>query len=387
MFLVKLSTTPKLSSHIDYTTFNSYSELYTCISSNKIHSADYFINELDNFGLPSKELYYDNTFLQNLWSRNKNIHNSFNEEDILVSQIEYYRPECIYIENLVLFPISLLDIINKKFPSIKIIVWHCTVINESILKKLRLVDGVVTCTPYFGKYFSSLKLKNFVTLYPYKYSEHPASDRLNRAMFSGSLYPGNNFHDQRCELINYLLKNDLPIDIYAKRQSMVKYFLRKTYNFFNSSGNQSIFLKYLTKNTNEKIKNLFYSPCYAIDTNSIKGSLEGNDRIEMFYNYKLILNRHAGVAGDYAGNMTLTEATGAGACLVTDMKSNLSELFKIDDEVVVYSSAEECCEKIKWLLDNPDAADNIAKNGLRRTLRDYNYEVFTRRFLNNFFDE
>lgn len=85
-------------------------------------------------------------------------------------------------------------------------------------------------------------------------------------------------------------------------------------------------------------------------------------------------NIHIDCAGDYAANMRLFETTGVGTCLLTDKKSNLSELFKDGEEVITYSSVDDCLDKIKWLLDNPIECRRIARNGQQRTLKDHNFE-------------
>ena len=71
--------------------------------------------------------------------------------------------------------------------------------------------------------------------------------------------------------------------------------------------------------------------------------------------------------------MRLYEATGMGACLVTDQKSNLANLFKIDEEIVAYNNPEEAAEKIRYLINNPEVARQIAKAGQDRTLKDHTY--------------
>jgi hypothetical protein len=71
--------------------------------------------------------------------------------------------------------------------------------------------------------------------------------------------------------------------------------------------------------------------------------------------------------------MRLYEATGMGACLVTDWKSNLRELFEPDGEVVAYRSAGECVEKATWLLEHPAESARIAEAGRQRTLRSHTY--------------
>lgn len=72
--------------------------------------------------------------------------------------------------------------------------------------------------------------------------------------------------------------------------------------------------------------------------------------------------------------MRLYETTGVGACLLTDTKSDLNRYFEPDVEVVTYASAEECVEKVKWLLENPVHCQSIAKAGQKRTLKEHNFK-------------
>ena len=89
---------------------------------------------------------------------------------------------------------------------------------------------------------------------------------------------------------------------------------------------------------------------------------------------KINLNKHIDCAENYAGNIRLFEATGMGACLVTDWKVNLPEMFVPDVEVIAYESPEECAEKVRYLLDHEDQLRSIAEAGQRRTLRDHTYQ-------------
>ena len=78
-------------------------------------------------------------------------------------------------------------------------------------------------------------------------------------------------------------------------------------------------------------------------------------------------------AENYAGNARLFEATGMAACLLTDWKLNLPDIFEPDVEVVTYKSSEECLEKARYLLDHEDERKAIAEAGQRRILRDHTY--------------
>ena len=78
--------------------------------------------------------------------------------------------------------------------------------------------------------------------------------------------------------------------------------------------------------------------------------------------------------GDQAGNCRLFEATGVGTCLLTDARSNLTDFFEPDYEVLTYDSPEECFEKLNFLKENPAERDKIAERGQARTLRDHTFE-------------
>ncbi|NIR14974.1 MAG: glycosyltransferase family 1 protein, partial [Desulfobacterales bacterium] len=88
---------------------------------------------------------------------------------------------------------------------------------------------------------------------------------------------------------------------------------------------------------------------------------------------KIALNSHIDCFENYAGNMRLYEVTGMGACLLTDWKINLPELFEPEVEVVTYRSVEECREKVSYLLENDTERRAIAAAGQKRTLRDHTY--------------
>ena len=88
---------------------------------------------------------------------------------------------------------------------------------------------------------------------------------------------------------------------------------------------------------------------------------------------------HIAAAGRCTGNIRLFEATGVGACLVTDWKEDLGDLFELDREVVSYRSPDECAEKVRWLLDHPGKCAEIGKAGQQRTLREHSYAQRLRR--------
>ncbi len=112
-----------------------------------------------------------------------------------------------------------------------------------------------------------------------------------------------------------------------------------------------------------------------------KGNAWGIEMYEILRRSKLTLNSHIGVAESYANNLRLYEATGAGACLVTDEKDNLSELFEPGKEVVTYRSPEDCAEAISYYLAHDEERETIARAGRDRTLRDHTYYHRMREFI------
>jgi spore maturation protein CgeB len=92
-----------------------------------------------------------------------------------------------------------------------------------------------------------------------------------------------------------------------------------------------------------------------------------------FRSSKIVINQHIGIAGEYANNMRLYEASGCGAALVSDRKTNLRELFEVGREVVDYEGPNECLERIKSLLADPDRCAETGRAGQARTCREHTY--------------
>jgi len=105
-----------------------------------------------------------------------------------------------------------------------------------------------------------------------------------------------------------------------------------------------------------------------------RGERWGKDMYEVLFRSRATLNRHISISGEYANNMRLFEATGAGALLITDQKRNLSQYFKIGEEVLSYSTNDEAADIAKWAENNPDKAAQIAAKAQERTLNEHTYD-------------
>jgi hypothetical protein len=123
---------------------------------------------------------------------------------------------------------------------------------------------------------------------------------------------------------------------------------------------------------------LYVSGASVLDAGSpihrhLAGEVWGRDMYRVLQRSRVTLNSHIDAAREFAGNMRLFEATGAGAGLLTDAKSNLATLFEPGVETATYASTAECLSAIEGLLKDDARRAEMAAAGQRRTLRDHTY--------------
>ena len=117
------------------------------------------------------------------------------------------------------------------------------------------------------------------------------------------------------------------------------------------------------KGTVIHLSELYPDRCFA--------PVAGMDMYNLLHKSIITFNKHTDQAWGCVGNMRMFEATGVGTCLVTDSGLNMRDLFEPDKEVVTYASVEEAVEKVNYLLEHPKEAEQIAKAGQARTLKDH----------------
>jgi len=101
------------------------------------------------------------------------------------------------------------------------------------------------------------------------------------------------------------------------------------------------------------------------------GPAFGNDMYQILRRSKIVLNRHGEVAQGWANNMRLFEATGCGACVLTEDAPNLGHLFTYG-EPVRYSSPQDAVVKIKALLADGSWKER-GENGQAATMDSHTY--------------
>ena len=103
------------------------------------------------------------------------------------------------------------------------------------------------------------------------------------------------------------------------------------------------------------------------------GEAWGTDMFTALARSKITVNNHIGIAENFANNMRLYEATGMGCLLLSDLKSNITDMFEPGREILCYSSPEECLDLIRYYSKNASERERIAEAGQRRTLTEHSY--------------
>jgi spore maturation protein CgeB len=96
----------------------------------------------------------------------------------------------------------------------------------------------------------------------------------------------------------------------------------------------------------------------------------GLDYLRLLATSRISWNRQLEMDGAGA-NMRLFEACGVGSCQISDVRPEVVECYKPDEEIVTYTSIEECVDKVRYLLKNDTERLKIAAAGQARTLREH----------------
>lgn len=195
-------------------------------------------------------------------------------------------------------------------------------------------DLILSSLPNFVEHFRTLGVESEYLAFafePTASAARPASERDIAVSFVGSFFDA---HSGRTRLLERLCEN-LPIDVWG-------------HGLENIAAGSPIRKRY-------------------------RGEAWGAGMYEVLGRSKITLNGHIGIAGEYANNMRLFEATGSGALLVTDAKKNLAEMFDPDREVVTYRDADECERVIMRYLSDETERAAVAAAGQRRTLVEHGY--------------
>ena len=251
--------------------------------------------------------------------------------DVVQAQIEALKPDVLYCHDLSFFPGSVLKRIKSH---VKLVVGQIA----SPLPPNSFLDGYDLILTSFPHFVSRIKEAGVASEY-FRLGFDPRMANLFR-------HEPREFDVTFVGGIGRTHKNAIPLLEHLSRHTPIRIF---------GYGAESI-------------------PADSPITARFEKEVWGLEMYKVLAQSKITVNRHIGIAENYANNMRLYEATGMGALLLTEQKENLRDLFEPGQEVETYSGPDEIVEKIAALLRDRDRLGEIAAAGRARTLREHSYE-------------
>ena len=378
-----------------------YQDQMRGIFSHFFNYGDSLTDALGQHGYDAAEILYDVEHLQKKWAEENGF--KFSQEnwqvEILVAQIQKFKPEILYLHNVFDLPLSLIKNRKQFFPFLRqlIVFRGYPEINRPLFELLASADVLLVGSPVLERICRRHRLQPYLFHHYFdprilpQINPGPNEHFLTFLGTSGFGYGWN--HQPRFHYLLQLLKATNIQCWLEESQSVpsrwkeavkkngeiflsylpVKHLQKLNENCSLPSSVRKLAFNGLARKTSSQngivefptssLRSLFPSQCF--------GPLFGLEMYGTLSASRITFNKHTFAASDTVDNIRLFEATGVGTCLLTDSGSNLSSLFEPDREVVTYSSVDECLEKIEYLSKNQEARKQIAAKGQKRTLRDH----------------
>jgi spore maturation protein CgeB len=375
----------------------SYSEQQKALFHQAYAYGDSFSRGMRTLGHDAAEIVYDLEPLQKCWAEEFGVRYrpSYWQWDILLSQIEKMRPDILYFQDIHALPYSLKSELKTRFPFLKLIVIFRGFpgSNDALFKELSTADVLLVGSPILVE--KCCKAGLHPHLMPHYFDEQilekisPNGQKSHDFTFAGSSGYGYGMqHEPRYRFLRELLEKT-PLEVWIDEASpdpfhspyqFAKNALKKAAkrllqtlpdSMLESMADLPPFKGKMEKIIQEKRCGRDMQPLTNLFPQKCRPGLFGLDMYRLLADSKITFNRHSAPAAGTVDNIRLFQATGVGACLLTDYGSNLHQLFEADREVVAYRSPEECIEKARYLLDHEQERQAIALAGQKRTLKDH----------------
>lgn len=310
-----------------------YAEQWRALMDQCFGTADFYSANLKKLGHEAYEVVANCEPLQRQWARENGLRLGLGRNwlrKVLAAQIETFKPDVLYVQNMNWADATFFRGVR---PHVRLLVGQTA---YGLLPGFNYgeYDLVLTSFPHYVNMFRNLGLPSEylrLAFEPAILQRLGDTQPIYGAVFVGG-YTGSHYRGN--QLLERVAKR-IPVDFWGYGA------------------------EFLPSNSPSRQK--------------YRGQAWGLEMYRILAQSRIALNRHIDLAGRFANNLRLFEATGVGTCLVTDMKDNLHELFEPGKEVVVYHSAEECAELVQYYLDHEDERAAIARAGQQRTLREHTY--------------
>jgi spore maturation protein CgeB len=364
----------------------SYDEIYARLIGMHYSLGDAYVSQIRAHG--NLAVYHSATLepLQKAWAREHGIAYGARSwlKDILLAQVRHFDPDVIFLQDTMLFDRKLRQQLREALRHpILLVGWRASVTPDfSVFGDL---DIVLTAGPHFVDEFRRHGANAY--LLPLAFDDRvlrrlpPRAEPDLEFSFVGTVGTPNGPHAERYGLIERLLQSGL-LQVWGEEQvshgGLRQAVHRTVYQIHKAL--DSVGVSEATRAALPVIgraagwhRDPAQPALGSLFAERMHQAVFGLDALEILARSKMSLNCHIGAAGKYAGNNRLYEATGVGTCLITDCKQDLDRYFKPDLEVVAYRSAEDCLEKVRYLLAHDAERKTIAAAGQRRTLADHTY--------------
>ncbi len=367
-----------------------YSVQHRALIDDCFGSSDFWTDALTKLNYQTTDIIANAEFLQISWASENGI--NFDENDwlfeIAKAQIKRFRPDVLLVADYSTFTADFLKNLRRECPFIRLVIGWCSA-PYSDSSVFREWDIALSCVPEMVADFRAKGIRSH-------HVNHAFAPRILNQLnlkselgvdfaFIGSILKQNQFHIERERLLLELVKStNLQIWSEIKRPSFKQrrnVFVRhKAHDIVAAARSAGVSeqllnalplvrkiamwksLPTLEEYADEHIAHRTHSPVFGIEM------------FQQLLDTRVVFNNHIDISPVSASNMRLFETTGVGACLLTDWKENLSELFEPDKEVLTYRSAEECVEKVNYILEHEDERRSIAAAGQLRTLREHTFD-------------
>jgi hypothetical protein len=386
-----------------------YAEQQRFLFEKRYMYGDSFSHAMRSLGHTAEEIIYDVEPLQKTWAKEQGIRLESGEwqEKILLSQLAEIRPDVVFFQDIYSLSYEKRLVLKQRIPSIrKVVIFRgFPGTDPETLKTLSTADLLLLGSPVLVDWCRKGGLKPHLVHHFFDARILEQLDVENKPLYpftflgsSGYGY-GKGHRDRYWMLFDLLEKTELELWIdepgkeqrkfWSKRaRSELIRLLRRGIQYLDPSTLESLqkkvsFYPKLKRLIGEELelkskgegRGLPARPLSEIFSNRCREPLFGLDMFRALRASKVVLNKHSNPAQGSVDNIRLFQATGVGTCLLTDSGSNMRDLFSPDQEIVTYSSIDECIEKARYLLDHELVRAEIARAGQRRTLKDHTAQV------------
>lgn len=366
-----------------------YSVQHAALMNDCIGISNFWTEALGQLGFETDEIIANAEPLQKCWAEENGA--TVNEDnwllEIVRAQVKAFRPEVLIVADYVTFSAEFIRSLRAECSSIRLVIGWCSAPYKDA-SVFHGFDLILSCIPEMVAHFRQMGHRCFHLNHAFAPAILEKIDTRAEASiafsFLGSIVKRDDYHNERERLLLALIQKT-PLEIWSdisqlslaeRGGAVARQVAYDAVQMARRVGVPQGLLKGVPfvqrvagwetrpgqpEEVDERIVRRAHPPVFGLQM------------YQQLQQSKVTLNTHIDISPRCASNMRLYEATGVGACLLTDWKENLSELFEPEIEVVSYRSTEECIEKARYLLEHEDERKAIAAAGQRRTLRDHTY--------------